>query len=175
MIISSDKKEPHSSNGKPKDSRKQSDGYKEHFIKVPQKISKFLKNKRRPKSVITLTENDSSFSLRCAVRDFDSNRVIKIVANQHVDIDGAGQNGVTALHEAAIDGNINSLKILVDHGADINKGDSEGYTPLDYAVFGGNFECAAYLIENGAKEDRIKDGQISYHEGVNKNRSFTFA
>ena len=93
---------------------------------------------------------------------------------------GAGQNGITALHEAAIDGNFVCMKILLTHGAEVNGCDCEGFTALDYAVFGGNFDCAAYLIEKGAKEDRIRDGQISNKDcmllvGKNNRRSKTFS
>ena len=121
---------------------------------------------------------DSSCLLRYAVRKSDTERVIELMANQRTNIDGAGQSGITALHEAAIDGNFICLKILISYGADINGSDCEGFTPLDYAVFGGNFECAAYLIEKGAKEDHIKDGQIMCQENILKrrsNRSATFS
>ena len=133
-------------------------------------VCRFLKNRRRTSSNSSTT-SPLDGSLRSAVRDVDIDRVIELLANQHLEINGAGQNGITALHEAAVDGNINIMKALVDHGAKINVYDSEGFTPLDYAVFGGNFECASYLIENGAKDDRVRDGQISYHDDLKQSRS----
>ena len=95
-----------------------------------------------------------------------------------MDIDGARQNGVTVLHEAAIDGNLTCMEILVSHGAVVDRCDCEGFSPLDYAVFGGHYECAAFLIERGAKEDRIRDGQILNKNNFLKrrsNRSATFS
>ena len=128
---------------------------------------------RRKESIITRMLSSSSHKgesdtnsrlLRIAVRKFDTERVVELASNHHTDVDGANEKGITALHEAAIDGNIVCAKILTCHGAAINKCDLEGFTPLDYAVFGGNFECASFLIEKGAKVDRIKDGQIVYME-----------
>ena len=146
---------------------------KEGITKVPEIMFKFLKTntqrtKRRKESFISRiisndkdeAVDDNSLSLRYAVRKFDTGRVIEIVSRPNTNIDGTSDKGITALHEAAIDGNLTCVKLLANHGANINKCDCEGFTPLDYAVFGGNFECAAYLIEKGAKEDRIRDGQI---------------
>ena len=150
---------------------------KEGITKVPEMMSRFLKTntqrpKRRKESFISrimsndkddATEDDNS-CLRYAVRKFDTGRVIELVSKSGTNINGTSDKGITALHEAAIDGNLTCMKILANHGADVNKCDSEGFTPLDYAVFGGNFECAAYLIEKGAKEDRSRDGQITCND-----------
>jgi len=148
---------------------------KDGITKVPEMMKGFLGNserKRRKKSIISRIlssekeelPEDISCMLRYAVRKFDTERVIELVLDEKINIDAANERGVTALHEAGIDGNIVCMKVLVNHGAKINESDCEGFTPLDYAVFAGNFECAAYLIEKGAKEDRIRDGQIVYKE-----------
>ena len=132
-------------------------------------MSVLLKSKRKDSH-----GDDDSSKLRSAVRKSNTSQVIEILSDQKTDVDGAGQNGITALHEASIDGNLVCMKLLVTHGADVNICDYEGFTPLDYATFGGNFECASYLIQNGATEDRIKDGQILYRENITrKSRSAT--
>ncbi|XP_012555293.1 protein phosphatase 1 regulatory subunit 12A isoform X2 [Hydra vulgaris] len=114
-------------------------------------IGKFLgKSKRKIKNETSL--------LRQAVRSFDEKRLREIIESKLVDINIASSKGITAVHEAAIDGNLIGLKILVDNGADISKVDNEGFTCLDYSVLGGNFECASYLISKGAKTDRVRDG-----------------
>jgi len=37
-----------------------------------------------------------------------------------IDINYANSDGLTALHQASIDGNVKMVKYLIDHGADIN-------------------------------------------------------
>ena len=118
-------------------------------------IGKFLGKTKRKNE----TGNDKNTSLlRQAVRSFDDKRLKDIIESKIVDINIASSKGITAVHEAAIDGNLIGLQILVDNGADITKIDNEGFTCLDYSVLGGNFECASYLIGKGAKTDRVRDG-----------------
>ena len=165
------------------------DGIQKDNNKVVKMISRIWKPKRRSESLLAKafsldkedghnkTGDDTSAALRYAVRGkFDLGKVVELLSNEQTDVNGCGANGITALHEAAIDGNLECMRILVTNGASVDACDCEGFTPLDYATFGGNFECAAFLIEKGATEDRIKDGQILCKEATRrKNRSATFS
>lgn len=144
-------------------------------------ISTLIMKRKRRKDIVSIKKlpyeleeikAKNGLLLRCALRTFDTRRVLDIINEGLLNINAVDQRGITALHEAAIDGNLVCLDILVSNGAHINENDLEGYTPLDYAVFAGNFECASYLIEKGAREDRIRDGQIVCKQ--NKVRSITF-
>ncbi|KAI1713129.1 ankyrin repeats (3 copies) domain-containing protein [Ditylenchus destructor] len=59
-------------------------------------------------------------------------------------------DGVTALHQAVIDDNLDIVRFLVEHKADINAQDNEGWTPLHAAVCCGSLPIARYLCEKGA-------------------------
>ena len=101
--------------------------------------------------------------LRKAVRRSDIERVRKLLStNKDIDVNASNARGITALHEAAIDGNCAMLKLLVEFGGDINMNDNEGYNALDYAVCGGDFECASFLLNSGANETRVRNGLIGF-------------
>ena len=101
--------------------------------------------------------------LRKAVRRSDIERVRKLLTtNKDININATNIRGITALHEAAIDGNCPMLKLLIEFGADINVEDNEGYNALDYAVCGGDFECASHLVNSGASEARVRNGLIGF-------------
>ena len=102
-----------------------------------------------------------------AVRCQDVNRVHNILETCPVDVNGCDSKGVTAVHEAGLDGNWKILLLLLHYRADLNKKDNEGLTCLDYAVFGGHFECAQYLIDNGATSASVRDGMPTFFSGNN--------
>jgi protein phosphatase 1 regulatory subunit 12B len=68
-----------------------------------------------------------------------------------VNINTTNIDGLTALHQACIDANIEMVKFLVDNQADINSQDNEGWSPLHAAVSVGNLEVSKYLISKGAR------------------------
>ncbi|KAI8505607.1 hypothetical protein Bbelb_167960 [Branchiostoma belcheri] len=68
-------------------------------------------------------------------------------------------DGLTALHQAALDGNIDFVKLLVRHGAKVNCQDEDGWTPLHAAVAEGHPQVARFLIRSGARRSvRNADG-----------------
>ena len=58
--------------------------------------------------------------------------------------------GLTALHQSAIDGNLECAKALIASGADVNCVDCELWTPLHAAAMSGKIEIVRYLLSHGA-------------------------
>eukprot|EP01091_Cochliopodium_minus_P002611 TRINITY_DN12457_c0_g1_i1.p1 TRINITY_DN12457_c0_g1~~TRINITY_DN12457_c0_g1_i1.p1 ORF type:complete len:165 (+),score=30.15 TRINITY_DN12457_c0_g1_i1:44-538(+) len=58
----------------------------------------------------------------------------------------------SALHIAALKGNIKSIAILLKNGADINQLDVNDETPLHLASFKGHFHAILYLIKSGSNQ-----------------------
>ena len=113
--------------------------------------------KRRSSTSFDLHVN-KNLPLRFAIRNGDVDRVQYILETSDIDVNFNDHNGITAIHEAAINGYSEIIKLLLDHDAEINKQDNEGFTCLDYAVYGGHFECSTYLINCGATEDNVRNG-----------------
>ncbi|TRZ08154.1 hypothetical protein HGM15179_018956, partial [Zosterops borbonicus] len=63
---------------------------------------------------------------------------------------GANADGISALHQACIDENMEVVQFLVESGADVNQADNEGWTPLHVAAACGCRQIAQYLLEHGA-------------------------
>lgn len=59
---------------------------------------------------------------------------------------------LTPLHQAARNGQVETLRFLLDHGADINRIDKAHIrgSALHYAVSGGQIDCCRILCERGA-------------------------
>ncbi|EER93669.1 hypothetical protein BDA96_01G143800 [Sorghum bicolor] len=62
-------------------------------------------------------------------------------------------SGVTALHAAALDGKLDTVRYLLDNGADPNKKDEPGEVPLHCAAKYGHDEVAKLLLSRGANVD----------------------
>ncbi|XP_075693799.1 protein phosphatase 1 regulatory subunit 12A-like isoform X2 [Rhinoderma darwinii] len=65
-------------------------------------------------------------------------------------INGTNVDGLTALHQACIDENMDMVQFLVENGACVNQQDNEGWTPLHAAASCGFVSIAQYLISKGA-------------------------
>ncbi|XP_066439278.1 protein phosphatase 1 regulatory subunit 12A-like isoform X3 [Eleutherodactylus coqui] len=65
-------------------------------------------------------------------------------------INGTNVDGLTALHQACIDENIDMVEFLVENGASVNQQDNEGWTPLHAAASCGFVAIAQYLLSKGA-------------------------
>jgi Ankyrin repeats (3 copies) len=65
----------------------------------------------------------------------------------------------TALHGAAVKGDVPTLRYLTSKGATINALDRFGDSPLELAASRGNQKAAEFLIERGAKRIRGDEAQ----------------
>ena len=140
--------------------RKRKSGFVAIGSSVRNSLSRFVGNRMSLKRQ-TYQPNDPR-QLIFAIRNQDINRVQYILDTCPVDVNGNDSKGVTAVHEAALDGQWDIITLLLRYNAEINKKDNQGLTCLDYAVFGGHFECAQYLINNGAFVESVTDGMPTY-------------
>lgn len=90
----------------------------------------------------------------------DKEEVLRLL-NRGADINTANVDGLTALHQACIDDNLDMVEFLVSHGADVNRGDNEGWTPLHATSSCGFLSIARYLLENAADVAAVNyDGEL---------------
>ncbi|XP_037072516.1 protein phosphatase 1 regulatory subunit 27-like [Pollicipes pollicipes] len=87
-----------------------------------------------------------------SVRENDTEAVMAMLRRTSVDIEINRTNsaGLTALHQAALDGNLPVVRILVRFGADVNCRDEDSWTPLHAACSMGHHHVARFLVESGA-------------------------
>ena len=78
---------------------------------------------------------------------------------------GAGatfMGGWSALHFAARDGYVTSVRALVESGANVSlPGEGDKTTPLVMAIENGHFDLARYLVEKGANVSLANDGGLT--------------
>ncbi|GAB0090302.1 protein phosphatase 1 regulatory subunit 12A [Sergentomyia squamirostris] len=91
----------------------------------------------------------------------DKDEVLRLLEEEGADINTCNVDGLTALHQACIDDNLDMVEFLVEHGADINRADNEGWTPLHATASCGFVSIARYLVENGADLSVVSsDGEL---------------
>jgi len=78
------------------------------------------------------------------------------------------QGGLAALHFAARQGAIASVRALVEARADVNAASADGTTPLVIATINGQYDTAAYLLEHGADPNRAsRNGMTPLYAALN--------
>ena len=88
-----------------------------------------------------------SVDLLSAIRNGDHARVDKLV-REGADVNGADEDGTTALMHAVIESDIKMMKLLIDRGAKVNAKNGMGSTALLYSVT--NLPKAKLLLDAGA-------------------------
>lgn len=68
-------------------------------------------------------------------------------------VDERDADGRTALHHAAIQGDLDIFQLLIEMGADPNASDSNGWTPLHFASQNCNCDIASLLLKLGSQVD----------------------
>ena len=72
-----------------------------------------------------------------------------ILANKSVDINIRSQSGNSALHRAAIEGDIDAVRIMINHGANVNIRDRYGFQPVNQALRCHHYKAAMFLMDCG--------------------------
>ncbi|EDW79051.2 uncharacterized protein Dwil_GK12231 [Drosophila willistoni] len=77
--------------------------------------------------------------------------------------DAANEDGLTAMHQACIDNNVDMLRLLLEYGANVDAQDSDKWTPLHAAATCGHLELVRILIRHGANLLAVNtDGNMPY-------------
>ncbi|XP_041837884.1 protein phosphatase 1 regulatory subunit 12C isoform X2 [Melanotaenia boesemani] len=120
---------------------------------------------RRRKSV--RFDRAAEFLATCASGDTEEAKVMLDEAKRRNGDDVAdtvnccNADGITALHQACIDGSIEMVTFLLEHGATVNQVDSEGWTPLHVASSCGYADIAEFLLKQGASLSAVNcDGDV---------------
>jgi ankyrin repeat protein len=119
--------------------------------------------------------------------------VVKAFIDAHADLKANTKHGFTAIHFAAREGDVESIKLLLAAGVDINfltyaEGQANritnflgisktvgdfGYTPLLVAVVRGRVETALWLLDHGADPNSLAGGFTPLHWASSQWESFT--
>lgn len=81
-------------------------------------------------------------------------------ASQSIDINALNDAGLTPLHQAVLEDNVEAVRLLLEHGAEVNKVDTDTWTPLHAACAEGHAEIVRLLLWKGAKKEvKTTDGE----------------
>jgi ankyrin repeat protein len=88
-----------------------------------------------------------------------------LIANIEDDnINAVDQNGSTALHASAEEGNLNIMNCLLNNGSNINAQDNDGYSAFHLACYHGHLQIVNILIDRGMHVNiKDNDGFTAYH------------
>lgn len=98
------------------------------------------------------------------VTEGDSAKLKEIIVSGILeDVNKMSPAGLTALHQSALDGNLECAKTLILNGADVNSIDEDGWSPLHAAAASGHAETVRYFLLSGANPSLKNDrGQTPY-------------
>jgi len=88
--------------------------------------------------------------LQSVVTEGDLEEVKGVLSTAEMDINRMSPAGLTAIHQAAMDGNLECAQMLLLNGGDVNVTDCEGCTPLHTAAICGHAEFVHFLLAAGA-------------------------
>ncbi|CAO1309583.1 unnamed protein product [Diamesa hyperborea] len=137
------------------------------FSKRADQLKRFEESETNRQSILPKNISDRKvrfssgciFLASCVAGEKDE--VLNMLNCGGADIDTANIDGLTALHQACIEDNLDMVEFLVTHRADINRKDNEGWTPLHATSSCGILSIARYLVENGADLASVNsDGEL---------------
>lgn len=112
----------------------------------------------------------AEFLAACASGDTEEAKVILEEAKQTKRRNGedtaaiincSNADGITALHQACIDGSIEMVTFLLEQGASVNQVDNEGWTALHVAASCGHADITEFLLQEGASLTAVNcDGDV---------------
>lgn len=84
--------------------------------------------------------------------------VVKLLIERGADVKIRVRSGDSAIHFAAMAGNVDIVRLLLDHGLDVAMKDDEGKTPLHFAAIRGHLPVVKFLLEHGADPRVVATG-----------------
>ncbi|XP_071396241.1 protein phosphatase 1 regulatory subunit 12C [Centroberyx affinis] len=152
-------------NDQPGDQTVGGDGNETTALETPGPDSHLLKRRRRVRF-----DRAAEFLAACASGDTEEAQEMLKEARETQRRNGedvteiincANADGITALHQACIDGSVEMVSFLLDQGANVNQVDSEGWTPLHVAASCGHLDIADFLLQQGASLSAVNcDGDV---------------
>ncbi len=98
--------------------------------------------------------------LALAAHNENMQEIVKLLVKHGAEINAKGYYGRTALHYAAIHGDIEMASFLLENGADLNlRGDVFGFSPLFCAVNCQKAPMVEFLLEQGASVSLTDDSE----------------
>ena len=114
----------------------------------------------KPSSPKIRFSDKTLFLAACANNDIEECK--RLLESTGIDINVVNVDGMTGLHQACIDDNLEMVQFLVQNGADLNACDNDGWTPLHATASCGHYSIAEYLLESGADPTIANnDGELS--------------
>lgn len=108
-------------------------------------------------SVVSVMGIGADAPLADAVEVKDRARVLHLL-KQSIDVNAAQIDGMTALHWAAYQDDLETVVLLVRAGADLKAANRYGVTPLSLACQNGNGKMVDLLLDGGADPDTTLPG-----------------
>ena len=104
--------------------------------------------------------NRGKNSIMFALSGTGDSDTVRWLLEQGVNVNHSNKDGLTAVHYAAQQGNVNVLKLLQHRGANIDQVDSTGTNSIMFSLTNGDCETVRWLTENGV------DVNVSDYEGI---------
>lgn len=93
------------------------------------------------------------FSIQKAATYGDTDEITRLL-QAGANINEPDENGNMALHNAAWNGHVETVRFLLNHGADVNAvrqaASTNAWTPLHFTAENDQLECARLLVDAGA-------------------------
>ena len=114
---------------------------------------------------IHVEDNEGSYSVLLAAIGTGDCNTVRWLIEQGVDVNHCDKNGFTAVHIAAMQGNLDVVKLLKESGANIHVEDNEGsYSVMLAAIGTGDCNTVRWLIEQGVDVNHCdKNGFTAVH------------
>jgi ankyrin repeat protein len=108
-------------------------------------------------SAVTLSAAGADAPLADAMEKMDRAAVHALV-QRHADVNAPQADGMTALHWAAYQDDVESVELLVRNGASVKAANRYGITPLTLAITNGDSVMVEMLLKAGADPDTTLPG-----------------
>ena len=113
---------------------------------------------------VNAVSNAGRTALMAAAKTIGAADVVKLLLAKGADARVVDKYATSALHEAALTGDVDTLQLILDAGGDVHGRDSAKFTPLMMAASSGSMEATRILLSRGARVNDVSEqGEIFLH------------